>query len=354
MAIHWGSLSGRMKVGVEVIAPALTGNTTSATFRVDYYVDNTSYKMDDNQTLTRTGAITGTKSFRNVWDSGAHKIDSRTFTHAIKVGGGDTVTVGAKITGVFNGWSPSVSYTYSVPPRPANRPGKPPTPTVQPRPGQETTRLQVDYAAPSSDGGATITKYRVQVSRYSSMSSPVDDYNDTNGSPAYGQSNLDPGTTYYVRVAAVNAAGQGPWSNVASGATAPIQPSTPTQLHVTSGTPGTATITWQASATHGAPVTEYEVEVTDSTGTTTHTTAGGVTTLTVTTPPGSTVSARVRAQSSAGPSGWSAPASTTTAQQWWWGTTSGPVQVHRAWVRRGSQVRQVRMWVPDTTGTPQG
>ena len=75
------------------------------------------------------------------------------------------------------------------------------------------TRIDLSWTAPSDDGGATITGYKVEVSTNgSSWSNLVANTNSTSAS--YTHSGLAAGSTRHYRVSAINSAGTGPASNV--------------------------------------------------------------------------------------------------------------------------------------------
>ena len=84
--------------------------------------------------------------------------------------------------------------------------------------GNGQTRIDLSWSAPSSNGGAAITGYKIEVSTNgSSWSNPVADTGDT--ATSYSHTGLTAGSTHYYRVSAINSAGTGPASNVATGTT---------------------------------------------------------------------------------------------------------------------------------------
>ena len=81
-----------------------------------------------------------------------------------------------------------------------------------------TTQIDLSWSAPSSDGGAAITGYRIEVSADGSTWSDLEaDTGST--STSYSHTGLTAGTTRHYRVSAINSAGTGAESNVASAIT---------------------------------------------------------------------------------------------------------------------------------------
>ena len=98
---------------------------------------------------------------------------------------------------------------------PATRPGAP-TGLTATADGQ--TEIDLSWTAPSSDGGADITGYRIEVSTGgSSWSDLVADTGSTTTS--YSHTGLTAGATRHYRVSAINSAGAGPASNTDSATT---------------------------------------------------------------------------------------------------------------------------------------
>ncbi|MCH7736176.1 MAG: fibronectin type III domain-containing protein [Chloroflexi bacterium] len=123
-----------------------------------------------------------------------------------------------------------------------------------------TASVFLSWNAPSSNGGATVTNYRIYrgtfsggESLYTTISSSFTTFDNT--------ANVSSGTTYYYKVAAVNSAGTGALS---SGVNATPQvavtvPSAPLNLTATAGTASVA-LSWSApSSNGGATVTNYRI-----------------------------------------------------------------------------------------------
>ena len=94
----------------------------------------------------------------------------------------------------------------------AQPPGAPPGLTATPN-GQ--TQIDLSWRVPASDGGAAITGYRVEVSTdRSSWNSLVSNTGST--ATSYSHTGLTAGSARHYRVSAINSAGTGPASNVAT------------------------------------------------------------------------------------------------------------------------------------------
>ena len=101
------------------------------------------------------------------------------------------------------------------PSTPSNPPGAPEGLTAA---GNGQTRMDLSWSAPSSDGGAAITGYRIEVSENGSTWTDLV-ANTGNAATSYSHTGLRAGSTRHYRVSAINSAGTGPASNIATGAT---------------------------------------------------------------------------------------------------------------------------------------
>ncbi len=145
------------------------------------------------------------------------------------------------------------------------------TPTVPPAPtavsaSAGAAAATVTWTAPSTTGGAAITGYSI-VPSLSSRPQPaisvpcqvVNNVSTCTPTMSYTDTALTNGGVYTFTVAAVNGMGAGPASSPPS---APVTPATvpgvPGAVAAIAGS-GQATVTWQAAASGGSPVTGYSV-----------------------------------------------------------------------------------------------
>ena len=103
-----------------------------------------------------------------------------------------------------------------APSTPHNRPGAPTGLTAV---GNGQTRIDLSWSAPPSDGGSAITGYRIEVSENGSTWIDLV-ANTRNPATSYSHTGLTAGSTRHYRVSAINSAGTGPVSNIATGTAA--------------------------------------------------------------------------------------------------------------------------------------
>ena len=141
----------------------------------------------------------------------------------------------------------------------ASIPGKP-TGLTATADGQ--TEIDLSWAAPSDDGGADITGYRIEVSTDGSSWSDLEA--DTGSSSTrYSHTGLAAGSTRHYRVSAINPEGTGPASDTGSAITdAATKPGKPTGLTATADGQTEIDLTWAAPTDDGgADITGYRIEV---------------------------------------------------------------------------------------------
>jgi titin len=130
------------------------------------------------------------------------------------------------------------------------------------------TSLTFYWSAPTDNGGQPVTDYIIEYSVNGTNSwTTVNDGISTTGSTTI--TGLTRGTSYRVRVSAINIEGTG--TPITSGTAVPaVAPSAPTALTVTSKTGTTVSLSWTAGDNGGQPVTDYVIQYsTDGTNWTT-------------------------------------------------------------------------------------
>lgn len=242
MATTWGSWAGpssnRFRVGIDV-------TTTGTKVDVIYWVTS-EHEVADNEVLTLTGALTGTvKFYNNSGGGGTIKVAGKSFTATR----GKTYTLGAKLSGVYNGAAPSVSATVKVP---ALAPATPIAPTFS---KITQNSAVVTLAKAPDDNGAKIEGYRFQWSASAGGGTTL-----TGTSLSKTITGLPANTTISVKVGAFNDVGNSMWSGIRSFTTLPNAPEAPGKPIVSRQSDAQHTITWVNYAYSPAPYTNVIVQ----------------------------------------------------------------------------------------------
>ncbi len=128
-----------------------------------------------------------------------------------------------------------------------------------------TSRIVLDWRAPASGSGGPITGYRIEASSSRTGGWRVLEAHTNSTATVYTHTGLNPGTTRYYRVSAINRAGRGDPSEVVSATTDVTAPGAPTGLRaVPSGLGGSSQLllTWaRPSSNGGSAITGYRIEV---------------------------------------------------------------------------------------------
>lgn len=142
----------------------------------------------------------------------------------------------------------------------------------------------VAWKAPTSNGGVALTGYRVEYSKDASFITVAGSVTVAGTVLTTVVKPLDPSTTYYYRVIAINALGEAPSSNVATATSFPVA-TAPATLTATPGV-ASSVVKWTAPTSNGgSPVTGYKVEYStnaDFTGSKTVTTSATTVSTTLT------------------------------------------------------------------------
>jgi Fibronectin type III domain len=173
------------------------------------------------------------------------------------VWGSNQVTGGCFILcGWFSQWQTrNFAVVASTAPPPPSAPGQP----VGLGASGGDGIVHLTWSAPASDGGSQITNYEVYRGTSSGTEIKVAELGNVLLYTDGGRTN---GTTYYYKVSAKNAVGEGPLSNEASATPQPPPPTLPSAPTLTAATPGNAqvSLSWTApSSNGGSQVTNYTI-----------------------------------------------------------------------------------------------
>ena len=243
MAIQWGPRTGSIngqffQLGVDV-------SISGATVSVAYYFWADAPIAQQGLILTKTGQLSGTQSFA-AWSAGQVSIGSWSFTGVR----GQTYTVGGRVTGTYNGLSPSVSTTVQIP---SLVPGKMAKPVIS---SITKDSARITGKAPSS--GSAITRYNLMLA-LDAAGARV--FRDTTGtSPVFDAGNLPSNQTFWVWMRAENSAGWGAWSDSIVFTTVASGPAAPTAVRVESISGARYEIRWTPNPTANAPYTYQNVQ----------------------------------------------------------------------------------------------
>lgn len=261
--------SGKVSTGnygkARAIVDVTSQGSSTSTIRVRYILYNesptgTSFVNDPiSWGINGTGSLnaTGTYTF-SISSGGSDTIITRSFTYTHQSDGTASaltfiVNPGDTGTYVF-GNPPSISVDIT-PPRIKQPPGKP---TGLSSSSIGSTSVKLSWSAPSDNGGASITNYRVRRWRGSSASGAYAN-TDTGTTRSLTVTGLDEGVTYTFAVFAQNSEG---WSDQSGTETVNLldRPSAPGVPTLANATSTTLSASWSApSSNGGASVTNYSL-----------------------------------------------------------------------------------------------
>ncbi len=125
-----------------------------------------------------------------------------------------------------------------------------------------TSRIDLAWNAPRYTGGVSIFGYRIEASDDAGATWNIIRRNTNSTTTTFSDVNLRPATTRHYRVAAINLAGLGPFSNTARATTDATLPGVPRRLNAEAAGTSQIALSWQApSDDGGARITGYRIEV---------------------------------------------------------------------------------------------
>ena len=132
-----------------------------------------------------------------------------------------------------------------------------------------TSRIDLSWSAPRNTGGAPILGYRIEASDDGGRNWNIIIRRNTNSKGTTASDvTLQPATTRHYRVAAINTAGTGPFSNTARATTEATVPGTPRRLDAEADGTSRIELSWLAPTRDGGSrITGYRIEVSEDGGT---------------------------------------------------------------------------------------
>ena len=130
-----------------------------------------------------------------------------------------------------------------------------------------TARIDLAWNAPRYTGGVSIIGHRIEASDDGGATWNIIRRNTNSTATTFSDVNLRPATTRHYRVAAINLAGPGAWSNTARATTDATVPGVPRRLSAEAAGTSQITLSWQApSDDGGARITGYRIEASEDGG----------------------------------------------------------------------------------------
>ncbi|MDE2804222.1 MAG: fibronectin type III domain-containing protein [Gemmatimonadota bacterium] len=130
-----------------------------------------------------------------------------------------------------------------------------------------TSRIDLSWSAPRNTGGAPVLGYQVEASSDGGATWNRIRRNTNSRGTTFSDVNLQPATTRHYRVAALNTAGTGPFSNTAHATTEATTPGAPRSLDAEADGTSRIELSWREPTNDGgARVTGYRIEVSEDGG----------------------------------------------------------------------------------------
>lgn len=258
MAISWSAWEGHLRVGVEVTWESISHSEGVATATVKYYTGVDNWSFNDGQTLTLTGAVTGTLNFTNTQGANTTVLRAtRTYDYTYPSSSYGTSpgsrTFGASLSGSYNGATPSKSVSSSIPARPYAAPAEPTGVTVSRGSDTSATVKWTNHATSGEPYSSHTLQRSLNGGSWTTVSSSI---SASATSYAYGTAT---DSKYRFQVRANNSEGSSDF--VASGDYY-TTPSTPTTCVRTGANGDDQVITW---SNNSPGYSEYKTEVWRST-----------------------------------------------------------------------------------------
>ena len=147
----------------------------------------------------------------------------------------------------------------------AQAPGAPTGLTAQ---AVGTARIDLSWNAPRNTGGAPIRTYLIQASDDGGDTWRIVRRHPASAGTRFSDLNLQPATTRHYRVAALNTAGTGPFSNIARATTEATVPGVPRSVDAEADGTSRIKLSWrEPTSDGGARITGYLIEVSEDGGT---------------------------------------------------------------------------------------
>ena len=123
------------------------------------------------------------------------------------------------------------------------------------------TRISLSWSAPSSTGGVPIMGYQIEVHRTGKVPWTILVADTRSTGTQFNHGDLEPGSTWRYRVAAINSAGTGEASKAVRATTDALRPDPPTRLKATANGSERIDLKWTTpDYDGGAPISGYRIE----------------------------------------------------------------------------------------------
>lgn len=271
MSATYGSIEGRLSVGIDVtMSPTTVGSgTASVTLTWKVYARSDSYGFNDPQTMTLSNAISASKNYTMVSGTGDDVILLvGTWTQTVNTSytATTTKTLVAAASGLFNGGTPSHSRSIVIPKRPPAAPS-PPTATSVTLTSASTALVDWNRAS-NADAAATLwSNVIVQRSTNGGAYSTVATL--AGSASSWGDTGLAVNTTYAYRVYSSNVSGSSATVDAGAVQTALLAPTAITPAAAATVTVPNPTLGGTMSAIAGGILQKMEWELATNSGFTT-------------------------------------------------------------------------------------